>query len=213
MTMTACPRTFSAFLGPEVTQTFMALPHADKIRRFEAFIKFVQAQRIRFRPSKRATTCHAVVVDEEVMPRSEAESLVAGRTISGFGVDGTADGFLPQCELSLGAAWLAHDIGHQDVVENPRGSFKFGWCHAEKQKLTELRRKMTDKSHWRAVCLVVDRNMCSDCIAFTSALAAFEDEPIRIRDPEYSRVFQPQGAIVEVVSSDGALKMREESQV
>ncbi|KAF0683430.1 Aste57867_24554 [Aphanomyces stellatus] len=200
--------TFSAFLGPDVSDTYLVLPHADQIRYFEAYLTYLRAEAVQFPTSKRATKCHAVLAcdPDETSSKEELLRLVDGRTLSGFGVCGTDAGFLPQCELSLGAAWLADAIGHVYIVENARvlnsRSFMFGWCHAEKQKLTDIHRKRRAKDQWRHVRVVVDRDMCPDCIAFASALARFEGETISIQDPTCTRGFRADGAI-NIMTNDG----------
>ncbi|CAK4149769.1 unnamed protein product [Aphanomyces euteiches] len=193
--------TFSAFLGEDQSRVYLSLPHREQIQLFQAYLTFLQTERVQFPTSKRATTCYAAVSDaSESTP--ELEQVVAGVTLSGFGVCGTDSAYLPQCDLSIGAAWLADAIGHQYVVENATvlnsRSFMFGWCHAEKQKLTDLHRKINDKAAWQAIRLVVDRDMCRDCIAFATAMAKHEDHVIKIQDPKCTRLFCPDDSVREI---------------
>ncbi|ETV96276.1 hypothetical protein H310_10449 [Aphanomyces invadans] len=198
---TAAYYTFAEFLNPSERSTYLTLPHATQIRRFEAYLDFLRSKQVQFPTSKRAATCRAETVEGSVVnDRMQLAQLVAGQTLSGFGVCGTTEGYLPQCDLSMAAAWLADAIGHRYAVENPRvlnsRSFMFCWCHAEKQMLTHLSRHMPHKDRpWHAIRVVVDRDMCSDCIAFASALATHENASICIRDPSCTRVFRPNGHI------------------
>ncbi|RHY98440.1 hypothetical protein DYB35_010911 [Aphanomyces astaci] len=193
--------TFAEFLDPSERDTYLTLPHATQIRRFEAYLGYLQSKQVQFPTSKRAASCYAEVVQgsQDVPDMEQLTRLVEGRTLSGFGVCGTVDGFLGQCELSMGAAWLTDAIGHAYRVENPRvlnsRSFMFGWCHAEKQKLAHLTQHMPTPRLWHAICIVVDRDMCPDCVAFASSLATFEHDTIRIRDPSCTRLFRPSGLV------------------
>ncbi|OQR90767.1 hypothetical protein ACHHYP_05269 [Achlya hypogyna] len=198
--------TFASFLGEEVAATYLTLPRRPQIAHFEAYLAYLQAEQVQFPTSKRATKCHAV-------PRATSTSqstalpllpsLLEGSTISGFGVCGSPEGFLPQLSLSMRAAHLATDINHTYVVENDSvlnsRSFMFGWCHAEKQKLVDIHHKLLDAAasseYWEHLRLVVDRAMCPDCVAFVSAYAAHHKVDVFVQDPDGERRFTASGAV------------------
>ena len=133
--------------------------------------------------------------------------LLDGRTRSGFGAFGTEPGFLPQKELSLEVAGLIERIGHRYRVETSKKarqakppelnsrSFFFYWCHAEKQKLVDIRRKLAGQAAdvkrkcWQSLVVHVDRPMCADCIEFATCLAASEAVEITVSDPVHVRRF------------------------
>lgn len=136
------------------------------------------------------------------------DKLLEGRTRSGFGAFGTDLGFLSQKRLSIAVAHIVEKIGHKYIVErNKRGivkppvlnsrSFYFYWCHAEKQKLMDIREKLESKEipldrrwlYWQHIAIVVDRAMCEDCIQFAECFARAEKACICIQDPEVARVF------------------------
>lgn len=136
--------------------------------------------------------------------------LVEDKTLSGFGATGTDQGFLPQKQLSLAVANVIEAIGHQYIVErNKRGlvlapvlnsrSFFFYWCHAEKQKLMDIRQKLDQESpqridrraYWEQLVIVVDRVMCPDCIEFATRLACAEHTRLCVEDPAVLRIFPP----------------------
>lgn len=144
------------------------------------------------------------------------EELLTGRTRSGFGAFGTEEGFLPQKQLSLAVASTIEAIGHEYIVErNKKGeirppvlnsrSFFFYWCHAEKQKIMDIRQKLHKcglssgnhpyskerRAYWHQVVVVVDRTMCLDCIQFATCFASSEQIYLLIEDPEVLRVFPP----------------------
>jgi hypothetical protein len=127
------------------------------------------------------------------------QQLVEGRTRSGFGAFGTEPGFLPQKRLSLAVAHAVEGIGHTYIVERNSRSFFFYWCHAEKQKLMDIREKLnaTEESpqsrrqYWHRIVIVVDRGMCQDCIRFAECFARSEKAFIHIQDPDVVRVFPP----------------------
>ncbi|EQC35031.1 hypothetical protein SDRG_07271 [Saprolegnia diclina VS20] len=200
--------TFAAFLGPDVAATYLELPPLEQIAHFEAYLAYLTAQEVHFPTSKRATKCHAEL---RALPRDDLPllpTLLDGATISGFGVCGSPDGFLAQQSLSLGAAYLATEVQHAYVVENPTvlnsRSFMFGWCHAEKQKLVDLHEKLKDAAdarvYWRHVSIVVDRAMCPDCIGFVSAYAKYFDVDVYVKDPACEREFQASGDICNVLT-------------
>lgn len=143
--------------------------------------------------------------------------LLDGRTRSGFGAFGTEDGFLPQKQLSLAVARTVEAIGHTYIVERTkRGdvrppvlnsrSFFFYWCHAEKQKLLDIRLKLERlglhphthvrkrRALWHKLVIVVDRAMCLDCIQFAACFARAEKIYLAIEDPAMLRVFPPDTA-------------------
>lgn len=145
--------------------------------------------------------------DQETLDPIMLKSLVDGKTLSGFGAIGTDHGFLPQKQLSLAVANAIEAIGHQYIVErNKRGqvlapvlnsrSFFFYWCHAEKQKLMDIRQKLDQQSidrraYWEQLVIVVDRVMCPDCIEFASRLARAEHASLCVEDPAVLRIFPP----------------------
>ncbi|GAB9474450.1 hypothetical protein Gpo141_00011574, partial [Globisporangium polare] len=121
------------------------------------------------------------------------QELLEGQTRSGFGAFGTDDGFLPQKQLSLAVAAIIEEIGHEYIVErNKKGeirapvlnsrSFFFYWCHAEKQKIMDIRLQLDGfglsrhhehhrrrrRALWHRLVVVVDRAMCPDCIQFAT---------------------------------------------
>lgn len=142
--------------------------------------------------------------------------LLAGCTRSGFGAFGTESAYLSQKELSLAVAAVVEDIGHEYVVERPKcgeppvlnsRSFFFYWCHAEKQKLVDIRRKLDRllamdrgdrelveqrrRALWQQLVVVVDRAMCPDCVGFAACLARDEKVYLALEDPNVLRVFPP----------------------
>lgn len=144
------------------------------------------------------------------------QELLAGRTRSGFGAFGTEDSFLPQKQLSLAVAAIIEEIGHEYIVErNKKGeirapvlnsrSFFFYWCHAEKQKIMDVRHKLDGfglsrhhghlwkrrREYWHQIVVVVDRAMCLDCIQFATCLARNEQIYLTVEDPEAVRIFPP----------------------
>ncbi|KDO31771.1 hypothetical protein SPRG_03691 [Saprolegnia parasitica CBS 223.65] len=195
--------TFASFLGPDVAATYLALPPLDQIAHFEAYLAYLTAQQVQFPTSKRATKCHAELRAPSRDDLPLLQTLLDGATISGFGVCGSPGGFLAQQPLSLGAAYLATEVRHAYVVENPKvlnsRSFMFGWCHAEKQKLVDLHEKLKDAAdprvYWRHVSIVVDRAMCADCIGFVSAYAKHFNVDVYVKDPACERQFQASGII------------------
>lgn len=145
--------------------------------------------------------------------------LLAGRTRSGFGAFGTEDGFLAQKQLSLAVADIIKEIGHEYVVERTkRGemrppvlnsrSFFFYWCHAEKQKMLDIRYKLDGfglsrhqarlwkrrRALWHRIVVVVDRAMCLDCIQFATCFARYEQIYLAVEDPLAVRIFPPDAA-------------------
>lgn len=178
-----------------------------------------------FTASARAAVAHAQLRagtdGEDTVQESEGgldgkvmALVLAGKTRSGFGAFGTDAAFLLQKPLSLTVARVIEEIGHQYAVETQRRkrtataaeavppppvlnsrSFFFYWCHAEKQKLVDVRQKLAHLprtqrvQHWEALEIVVDRAMCDDCVAFCEQLAVFEGVQLVVRDPQRRRVF------------------------
>ncbi|GMF35513.1 unnamed protein product [Phytophthora fragariaefolia] len=218
------PRYFSFkdFLSEAEAAAFFGLPHAEQVAKVTQYLDFLgqQPDAAQFTTSSKASISFARLreggdgdSDEEKGPaldKATLETLLEGRTRSGFGAFGTEPGFLPQKRLSLAVAHTVEPIGHSYVVErNKRGeakppvlnsrSFFFYWCHAEKQKLMDIREKLVAldiaqdrrKSYWQRIVIVVDRAMCEDCIRFAACFAQFEKSFIFIQDPDVVRTFQP----------------------
>ncbi|KAE9299501.1 hypothetical protein PF008_g23231 [Phytophthora fragariae] len=219
---TAPPRYFSFkdFLSEAEAATFFELPHTEQVAKVEQYLDFLgqQPESAQFTTSPKASISFARLQedpgkDEEnrensALDASILQSLLEGRTRSGFGAFGTEAGFLAQKRLSLAVAHAVEDIGHVYVVErNKRGearppvlnsrSFFFYWCHAEKQKLMDIREKLAAqdmpserrRTYWQRIAIFVDRAMCEDCIRFAECFARFEKTLIYIQDPESVRVF------------------------
>ncbi|TYZ61976.1 hypothetical protein PybrP1_012861 [[Pythium] brassicae (nom. inval.)] len=222
---------FKDFLSAEDAARFFELTHAAQVAKVAAYLEFLGQQPVaaHFGASPRASSSFArksssrprgqtaqdessaaepVLTEEDEFILQE---LINGRTRSGFGAFGTESGVLPQKELSLAVAEVCGEIGHEYVVERPRRSgeaptlnsrsFFFYWCHAEKQKLVDIRRKL-DRLHthehterrrglWQHIVIVVDRAMCPDCIAFAACLARSEQIFLAMEDPAWLRVFPP----------------------
>ncbi|CAH0477244.1 unnamed protein product [Peronospora belbahrii] len=220
------PRYFSFkdFLSETEAATFFKLPHADQVIKVEQYLAFLgqQPNAAQFSTSSKASISFAelrkdftvkTIADNNkthVLDVALLKQLLNGRTCSGFGAFGTAPGFLPQKRLSLSVGHIIEEIGHTYIVErNKRGSvtppvlnsrsFFFYWCHAEKQKLMDIREKLTAKKilpqlrclYWQRIVIMVDRVMCDDCIRFAECLAHFEEAFIYIQDPDVTRVFSP----------------------
>jgi hypothetical protein len=217
------PQFFSLaeYLTPEEAAGFFGLPHAAQIAKVAEYLDFLgrQPAAAGFTASSRAAAAHARLratdaaqqeskeereLDGEVVARA-----LAGKTRSGFGAFGTDAEFLPQKPLSLAVARVVEEIGHTYAIEAPRRkgvtsppppvlnsrSFFFYWCHAEKQKLVDIRQKLAPlpeqqrRRHWEAIEIAVDRAMCDDCVAFCEQLARFEGVQIVVQDPQQQRVF------------------------
>lgn len=219
--------TFKSFLSETEAATFLAWPHVEQVRKVEQYLAFLgqQPDAAHSTASSKASISFAkldgaLVADDSVTedgveydsigPNTATavlRELLEGRTRSGFGAFGTEVGFLPQKRLSMAVANVIEEIGHTyvferskrgDVVLNSR-SFFFYWCHAEKQKLVDVREKLAAKNvplhtrclFWRRLVIVVDRTMCDDCIQFAACFARIEQACIRIQDPVVTRVFPP----------------------
>ncbi|EGZ28378.1 hypothetical protein PHYSODRAFT_471773 [Phytophthora sojae] len=217
----APPRYFSFkdFLSEAEAAAFFELSHAEQVAKVTQYLGFLgqQPDSAQFTKSSKASISFARLrenceEDDEspklALDASLLQSLLQGRTRSGFGAFGTEPGFLPQKRLSLAVAHTVEDIGHTYVVErNKRGeprppvlnsrSFFFYWCHAEKQKLMDIREKLAAQNmppeqrrlYWQRIVVVVDRAMCEDCIRFAECFARFEKTAVHIQDPEVERVF------------------------
>ncbi|RLN58429.1 hypothetical protein BBJ28_00007447 [Nothophytophthora sp. Chile5] len=230
----APPRYFSFkdFLSESEAAAFFTLAHAAQVVKVTQYLDFLGAQpgAAHFTTSSKASTCFAALRDGNGECSVEMErkvtsavdlallkQLIEGRTRSGFGAFGTEPGFLPQKRLSLAVAHIVEEIGHTYVVErNKRGiakppvlnsrSFFFYWCHAEKQKLLDIREKLAElgmekqrkQQYWKRLVMVVDRAMCADCIRFATCFAAFEQISLYIQDPDVLRVFPPPSSALQI---------------
>ncbi|KAG6609987.1 uncharacterized protein IUM83_00663 [Phytophthora cinnamomi] len=227
------PRYFSFkdYLSEAEAATFFELPHAEQVAKVTQYLDFLgqQPDTAQFTTSPKASISFARLRehrgDDKNSDESSAldvsilQSLVQGQTLSGFGAFGTEPGFLPQKRLSLAVAHTVEDIGHTYIVErNKRGearppvlnsrSFFFYWCHAEKQKMMDIREKLAARDmsserrreYWQRITVVVDRAMCEDCIRFAECFARFEKTLIYIQDPAVTRVF-PSSSAHQVVPS------------
>nr|CCA17601.1 conserved hypothetical protein [Albugo laibachii Nc14] len=215
--------TFQSFLTSKQLGEFFTLTHSEQVDLFESYLAFLSASvedASMFTCSAKASSCFAEKVSirhgnrlshpngtdfaqHSDYDESLLQSLLRGTARSGFGAWGTEDGFLPQKKLAMMVASHVESIGHSYVVEGRRKnaipqlntrSFPFYWCHAEKQKLMDIRAKLGTKAcgrskYWQAIVLVVDRVMCSDCIAFAKCFAVYEKAVIRIEDPQMIRIF------------------------
>ena len=208
---------FKDFLSEAEAATFFEIPHAEQVIKVEQYLEFLgqQPDSTQFSASSKATISSAelredsaaksysddggtVVLDAELL-----QQLLDGRARSGFGAFGTELGFLPQKRLSLTVARIVEEIGHTYSIVKPpvlnSRSFFFYWCHAEKQKLMDIREKLNAKTvppqlrclYWQRIVIVVDRAMCDDCIRFVECFARFEKACICIRDPDVTREFSP----------------------
>ena len=202
--------TFAGFLGPVASANFLALPHSAQIDIFEQYLAFLVAKQVHFQSSKRSSISYAFPSEmnsDQLSCKMDPEllsSLIDGHTRSGFGVSGTEEGYLPQRALSMQAAHLCEMIGHEYAVENSKvlnsRSFMFCWCHAEKQKLVDIRNKIQDNIvYWQWIIVYVDREMCKDCIHFATKLAMFDKCTIAIHDPKHKRQFFPAGTVIQVL--------------
>lgn len=212
--------TLAEFLSPDEAARFLELAHAQQVARVAEYLRFLGRQPApeRFSASRRAAVAQARLrapVSERSSDVEEASGvedelvrlLLQGVTRSGFGAFGTEAAFLPQTQLSLQVAGVVEEIGHEYKVEKSRKdakpvlnsrSFFFYWCHAEKQKLVDVRQKLARlpdpaerKKYWEAIEIVVDRVMCDDCVAFCAQLAKHEGAKLRVVDPQSTRVFPP----------------------
>uniref|UniRef100_H3GVI6 Single-strand DNA deaminase toxin A-like C-terminal domain-containing protein n=1 Tax=Phytophthora ramorum TaxID=164328 RepID=H3GVI6_PHYRM len=222
-TAASSPRYFSFkdFLPEEEATAFFELPHAEQVVKVTQYLDFLgqQPNAAQFTTSSKAAISFATlrdcaddVVDDDNSANDEnvLKKLLEGRTRSGFGAFGTEQGFLPQKRLSLAVAHIVEQIAHTYIVErNKRGdvkppvlnsrSFFFYWCHAEKQKLMDIREKLAAEElsprrrqlYWQHIVIVVDRAMCDDCIRFAECFARFEETCICMQDPVVLRVFPP----------------------
>ncbi|EEY65994.1 uncharacterized protein PITG_03529 [Phytophthora infestans T30-4] len=204
-TAVVAPRYFSFkdFLTEAEAAVFFELPHAEQVVKVTQYLDFLgqQPDSAQFTTSSKASISFAKL-------REGMDKLLEGRTRSGFGAFGTDLGFLSQKRLSIAVAHIVEKIGHKYIVErNKRGivkppvlnsrSFYFYWCHAEKQKLMDIREKLESKEipldrrwlYWQHIAIVVDRAMCEDCIQFAECFARAEKACICIQDPEVARVF------------------------
>ncbi|KAJ0396901.1 hypothetical protein ATCC90586_010113 [Pythium insidiosum] len=117
--------TFKDFLSAEEVATFFTWRHSEQVAKVTAYLDFVAQQ-----PAAAQFT-----------------------SSSRFGACGTEEGFLPQRDLSLAVAHSIEEIGHEYAVERTKTgeirppvlnsrSFYLNWCHAEKQKLMDIRLKI-----------------------------------------------------------------------
>ncbi|KAG7394213.1 hypothetical protein PHYBOEH_005468 [Phytophthora boehmeriae] len=209
---------FKDFLSEEEAATFFQLSHAQQVAKVTQYLDFLgeQPAAAQFTSSSKASISFAALRsdgtedEDSTIDAAILQNLLQGRTRSGFGAFGTESGFLPQKELSLAVANTVEEIGHTYIVErNKRGavkppvlnsrSFFFYWCHAEKQKLLDIRQKLTElgtsrddkRKYWHRIVVVVDRSMCADCIRFAECFACCEKISLYIRDPDVLRIFPP----------------------
>uniref|UniRef100_A0AAV1VLR6 Single-strand DNA deaminase toxin A-like C-terminal domain-containing protein n=1 Tax=Peronospora matthiolae TaxID=2874970 RepID=A0AAV1VLR6_9STRA len=214
------------FLSETEVASFFDWAHTEQVMKVEQYLDFLgqQPDTAHFTASSKASVSFAklnetavtsITIDTDGLvdgtsgPKASAlvQQLLEGRTRSGFGAFGTEVGFLPQKRLSLAVANVVKEIGHTYVMEhNKRGnvvlnsrSFFFYWCHAEKQKLMDVREKLVARDisiqmrclFWQQLVIVVDRAMCDDCIQFATCFARFEKSFICIQDPAVTRSFPP----------------------
>ena len=155
---------------------------------------------------------------------SEWGVVCAGSTMSGFGVGSSvaAEHFggaalgngavLPQMELAMRVARTATAVRHRHRFVLLQGSagtdplqlYVLNMCHAEKQKLVDVRRKLADRlgvaeggastaalrACWQQIVICCTKRMCADCIAFFAEVAAFDGVDILTVDPASFRVFR-----------------------
>ncbi|POM75932.1 Hypothetical protein PHPALM_6896 [Phytophthora palmivora] len=157
--------TFKDFLSEAEAASFFELPHAEQVAKVTQYLDFLgqQPDSEQFTTSSKASISFATLRDDDSVDADEdttftldaalLQQLMEGRTRSGFGAFGTEIGYLPQKRLSLAVAHAVEKIGHTYIVErNKRGivkppvlnsrSFFFYWCHAEKQKLMDIKEKV-----------------------------------------------------------------------
>ncbi|CAI5704646.1 hypothetical protein KXD40_001888 [Peronospora effusa] len=215
---------FKDFLSEAEAAAFFEVSHAEQVAKVEQYLEFLgqQPNSTQFSASSKASISSAELREDSaaksypddggtfVLDAALLQQVLDGRTRSGFGAFGTEPGFLPQKRLSLTVAHVIEEIGHTYIVErNKRGivkppvlnsrSFFFYWCHAEKQKLMDIREKLNAKKvppqlrclYWQRIVIVVDRAMCDDCVRFVECFARFEKACICIRDPDVTREFSP----------------------
>ncbi|TDH65083.1 uncharacterized protein CCR75_000643 [Bremia lactucae] len=221
------PRYFSFkdYLSETEAATFFELTHSEQVEKVTQYLNFLSQQpnSAQFTTSPKASISFAKLRDgcandefcnEQGTNNTPDEALLnqllEGRTRSGFGAFGTEVGFLPQMNLSLAVAATVEMIGHTYIVEHNKSgvvkssmlnsrSFFFYWCHAEKQKLIDIREKLAARQislkvrqkHWQRITIVVDRVMCDDCIQFAECFARYEKVSICIQDPDVVRIFSP----------------------
>lgn len=235
--------TLADYLSADEAAGFLDLPHAAQVAKVTEYLDFLSRQPVAasFSPSSKAARAHAerrqqardcsvdglATGDDELDPSALA-LVLDGKTRSGFGAFGTEAGFLPQKQLSLAVASAVGEIGHEYAVEtsskkaraadskpalNSR-SFFFYWCHAEKQKLLDVRQKLEQLGvaagerarYWAALEIVVDRAMCADCRAFCASFARFESIRLVVRDPQAVHEFPPLSpAAAELLQSSSIL--------
>ncbi|KAJ0394092.1 hypothetical protein P43SY_001054 [Pythium insidiosum] len=154
--------TFKDFLSAEEVATFFTWRHSEQVAKVTAYLDFVAQQ-----PAAAQFT-----------------------SSSRFGACGTEEGFLPQRDLSLAVAHSIEEIGHEYAVERTKTgeirppvlnsrSFYLNWCHAEKQKLMDIRLKIDSavqktnddcaelrRRLWQQVVVLVDRIMLLGLLAF-----------------------------------------------
>ncbi|KAF1322342.1 hypothetical protein FI667_g11356, partial [Globisporangium splendens] len=242
-TVSATYFSFKDYLSEEDTAQFFELPHSAQVEKVAQYLDFLgnQPAAAQFTTSSKASASFAtsrdvnrdalewwnrntdalglgddepVAIDSTIL-----NTLLMGRTRSGFGAFGTEEGFLPQKQLSLAVANIVEEIGHEYIVEcNKKGeirppvlnsrSFFFYWCHAEKQKILDIRQKLNKfgvngsdpsfiklrQAYWSHVVIVVDRAMCLDCIQFATCFARSERIHLLVEDPDMLRIFLPDRA-------------------
>ncbi|KAL0587573.1 hypothetical protein ABG067_002869 [Albugo candida] len=212
--------TFQSFLTSKQAEVFFTLDHSEQINLFDSYLSYLSKQSAdasKFTSSAKVSTCFAAkqslqfgskfhsknLIEPLNCEEELVQSLLCGIAKSGFGAWGTENGYLPQKKLAMMVANHVELIGHTYVLEGRRKSafpqlnsrsFPFYWCHAEKQKLMDVREKLSRKActHsqcWQAIILVVDRVMCPDCIAFAKRFAIYEKAMITIEDPQLIRIF------------------------
>ncbi|CEG43556.1 uncharacterized protein PHALS_13748 [Plasmopara halstedii] len=216
---------FKDFLSETEAASFFELTHAEQVVKVTHYLDFLGQQKsyALFKTSPKASISFAKLqsdcgttrdiysaVVSFALDAKLLKKLLEGRTRSGFGAFGTEDGFLSQKRLSLAVAASVEEIGHTYIIERNKHedvrppvlnsrSFFFYWCHAEKQKLIDIKEKLTARNlpanerrmYWEHITIVVDRAMCNDCISFAKCLAHFEMASISIEDPDVARIFPP----------------------
>jgi hypothetical protein len=207
--------TFKEFLSKEEEAAFFDWDHGAQVDKVAAYLAFVAEQpaAAQFTSSRRASTSWAEFSTNSTTSEVHASvmnDLLDGRTKSGFGAFGSEDGYLPQKELSLAVARSIEPIGHEYAIERTKTgeirprvlnsrSFYLNWCHAEKQKLMDIRLKLDRlvgdraqrRHYWERLIVCVDRTMCADCINYAHNLAVDEQARITVRDPTHVRQFPP----------------------
>jgi hypothetical protein len=139
---------------------------------------------------------------EQASQNGVESTIFHGICQSGFGTGSAAAQILPQRVLSFGVAGLMAEVNHVYMLDpKKQGSdecrFLYPyWCHAEKQKLVDIRNKLqaeaakgstshdsqkhTCQQTWDRLCIHVSRAMCMDCEQFFAEVAAHDGINIHV---------------------------------